>query len=408
MFLEILLFFLLGLALGVVTGLIPGLHPNTMLVVILSFAWFLDGAPFYYSLALVSAMAVSNTIVNFIPSIFVGAPEPSTSLSVVPGHRFLLEGRGYEALFLTVVGGVSVMILTAVAFPFLLWFIPFVYSMVHTYIHWLLLAVLAGLVIQEKGARKVHALLFFAVAGFAGFMLLSTLPSRQVLFPALAGLFGLSFIITSMAHSVSLPRQRTKLPEQHKVIKGGVMGWLAGMFVCILPGIGSAQAGVMANTLLRGNDRDFLVALGGINTANIMFTFIALHAISKTRSGASAAISEILGGLGINELYFITMIALLSCFVSAVFTLWIGKKYLGFITGMDYRTLNVLVLILMASLIIFFSGVTGLIVAALATVIGASCAVAGIKRMYLMGFLMLPAMLYFSGLSTGALFMLGL
>lgn len=408
MFLEILLFFAFGTVLGVVTGLIPGLHPNTMLVVILSFAWLLDGTSVYQSLALVSSMAVSNTIVNFIPSIFVGAPEPGTSLSVVPGHRFLLAGRGYEALFLTVTGGVSVMVLTVIAFPFLLWFIPFIYGMVHTYIHWLLLAMLALLLIQEKGAKKLHALAFFTIAGLAGFMLMSTIPSRLVLFPALAGLFGLSFIITSMAHSISLPTQKKRVPGEHSVIKGGVMGWLAGMFVGILPGIGSAQAGVLANTFLRGNDRDFLVALGGINTANIMFTFIALYTISKTRSGASAAISEIVGGIGLGELYFIAMIALLSCFVSAILTLWMGKKYMGFITGMDYRKMNAGVLILMLVLVMAFTGVTGIIVAALSTVIGVACAVTGIKRMYLMGFLMLPAMLYFSGLSPVAAFMLGL
>ena len=132
---------------------------------------------------------------------------------------------------------------------------------------------------QEKGIKKVHALFFFFISGMAGFILMSTLPSQQVLFPALTGLFGLSIIITSMVHSITIPEQKKGRMKRHRFIKGSVAGWIAGMFVGILPGIGSAQAGVLANTFLRGNERDFLIALGGINKANIMFTFIALHAI---------------------------------------------------------------------------------------------------------------------------------
>jgi putative membrane protein len=264
------------------------------------------------------------------------------------------------------------------------------------------------LLVQERGIKKLHALIFFVISGLSGFMLMSTLPSHQTLFPALTGLFGLSIIVTSISHSIVLPKQKTKIRNKHSFIKGGVTGWLAGMFVGILPGIGSAQAGVLANTVLRGNDKDFLVAIGGINTANIVFTFIALHAISKTRSGASAAVSEIVGILTLPDLYFIMIVALLSCFVSALATLWLGKRYMSIILKLDYRKLNISILILIVILVISFSGIIGLVVSLLCTVIGVGCAIAGIKRMYLMGFLMLPAMLYFSGLSPHVLLMLGL
>ena len=141
MFFEIIVFFVFGTALGILAGLVPGLHPNTILMTLLSFFWLLEGYPTYYILTFVVSMAVSNTIVNFIPSIFVGAPDPGTCLSVLPGHRFLVRGEGHEALFLTVVGGVSVLVFTVLALPFLLWFIPFIYGIVHMYIHSLLVAV---------------------------------------------------------------------------------------------------------------------------------------------------------------------------------------------------------------------------------------------------------------------------
>jgi putative membrane protein len=408
MFLEILLFFAVGTALGVLAGLIPGLHPNTILITLLSFFWLLDDFPLYYALALMVSMAVSNTIVNFIPSIFVGAPDPSTCLSVLPGHRLLARGEGYHALHLTVVGGVSVMMLTVLAFPFLLWFIPVVYTGIYTYMHWLLLAVLASLLVQERGIKKVHALMFFLISGIAGFILMSTLPSQQVLFPSLTGLFGISIIITSMAHSVSLPPQHERRMKRQRMMKGSVAGWLAGMFVGILPGIGAAQAGVLANSILRGREKDFLIALGGINTANIMFTFMALHAISKTRSGAAVVMSEIAGRISMGDLYFITLIALLACFVSSVLTLWLGRRAVSMLGRFSYRRINTAVLLSITALLLAFSGIGGLFIAAVCTVIGVSCAHLGIKRMYLMGFLMLPTMLYFSGLSPNVLAFLGL
>jgi putative membrane protein len=334
---EILLFFLIGTALGIITGLVPGLHPNTIFVLMLSLSW-LSGTPSIYSLlSLVVSMAVTNTIVNFIPSIFFGAPEAGTSLSVLPGHRFLLRGEGYQALFLTVVGGVYVTLLTAAALPFLLWFIPFLYSTLHMYIHILLLITLSVLLYRESGTKKLYSLLIFLVSGASGLLLLSALPSGCVLFPAFSGLFGLSILITGCIGRTTFPRQKKRRRIRCSPLKGALAGWLSGMLVGILPGIGSAQAGVLTGAILKSKEKDFLVALGGINTANIIFTFIALHALSKTRSGATAFVSEFVTSLGINEIVFIVLVSILSCFVSAAVTLFVGKRSLSRLSTIEYH-----------------------------------------------------------------------
>jgi putative membrane protein len=408
MLLEIALFFTIGTALGVLAGLVPGLHPNTLLVVLVSLFWLVEGQAAHPILALVVSMSVSNTIANFIPSIFLGAPDPDNCLSVLPGHRFLLQGKGYEALFLTVVGGVSVMLLTVLALPFILWFIPFLYVNIHTYMHWLLLAVLAMLIYHEKGVKKAYSLLVFIIAGAAGFMLLSVLPAEQVLFPALSGLFGLSIIITSITQTTSLPPQKMTRRPRFESVKGSLAGWLAGMFVGILPGIGAAQAGVLASRALGGKERDFLVALGGINTANIIFTFIALYTVQKTRSGAAWAVSEIFGGITLNDVYFILLIALLSCFISSLVTLKLGRSCIALLERANYRKLNISVLIILSSLVFAFSGVFGMVIAALCASLGLACTRMGVKRMYLMGFLMLPTILYYSGVSLGFMRIIGI
>ena len=94
----------LGMAVGVITGLLPGLHPNTLIPFFLALPFTLD--PVSAVVMLVSA-GVTNTFVNFIPSILIGAPEADSVMSVLPGHRLLLEGRGYEAIKLSVIGGLG-------------------------------------------------------------------------------------------------------------------------------------------------------------------------------------------------------------------------------------------------------------------------------------------------------------
>ena len=407
MFFEILLFTAAGSLLGIAAGLVPGLHPNTVLLLLFALPLLAYGVGPYQLISLVVSMAVTNTIVNFIPSIFLGAPEGETALSVLPGHRMLLRGEGYSALFMTVAGGIFVTLFTVISLPFMMWFIPFIYSGMHMYTHVLLLILLAVLLRMERGhAKKALSFFMFAVSGMAGFMLLSSLPQETVLFPALGGLFGLPLLIAGSSVS-SFPRQKTRRNVRFSPLKGGLAGWGSGLLVGLLPGIGSAQAGVLSNALLRGREKDFLVALGGINTANILFTFVALGTIAKARSGAATFIYEAIGVPGASELCLIALIALLSCFTASAATLWLGKRSARLLYGADYGKLNACVVIFIYAMALLFTGVAGMIILTLCTIIGLSCHMAGVKKMYLMGFLMLPTILYFSGINPAALIFMG-
>ena len=407
MLLEIALMFAIGMALGVLAGLVPGLHPNTLLVI--AVAVFLSSAPpngTYGMIALVVSMSVSNAIVNFIPSIFLGAPDPDSCLSILPGHRMLMEGRGNEALFLTIVGSVGALALTAVSLPLMVVLLPVIYEAMHAYMLPLLVALTASLLLQER--MKARSLLMFIASGAAGFMLLSAIPSDQALFPAFSGLFGASLMLGSLMKKASLPPQGHKAMMKCSWAKGTLAGWAAGLLVGIMPGIGSAQAGVLASRALKGDRRDFLVALGGISISNIIFTFIALHTIGKTRSGAAWALSEAVGSITMGELCFIMFIAALSCFASSIISLKVGKVFLGMAVKLDYGRMNLGVLVMITALVGLITGMTGLLVMALCSVMGLCCEAIGVKKMYLMGFLMLPTMLYFAGLSPYALLLLGL
>ena len=97
---ELLIWVLLGCFLGTLTGLAPGLHVNSIAVIALAFGW-----NDFNVAAMVCAMAIVHTFVDFLPSIFLGAPDSDSFQAVLPGHRMLLEGKGFEAVSLTVAGG---------------------------------------------------------------------------------------------------------------------------------------------------------------------------------------------------------------------------------------------------------------------------------------------------------------
>ena len=101
-----------GAALGTCTGIAPGLHVNTLALIMLvsypaiagmmglichAFGIGLDHVPLLVCCIIISATVV-HSFVDFIPSVFLGAPDEDTVLSILPGHRLLLVGKGLEAI----------------------------------------------------------------------------------------------------------------------------------------------------------------------------------------------------------------------------------------------------------------------------------------------------------------------
>ncbi|MBU0762952.1 MAG: tripartite tricarboxylate transporter permease, partial [Candidatus Altiarchaeota archaeon] len=97
------LFCLIGCLFGVVTGLTPGLHVNTVCVMGLSMYSRIGVDELEFALAMV-CMSVTHTFLDYIPAIFIGVPEESTALSVLPTHRLVLEGKAFDAVKITATG----------------------------------------------------------------------------------------------------------------------------------------------------------------------------------------------------------------------------------------------------------------------------------------------------------------
>lgn len=409
MFLEILLFMLLGLLFGTFTGLVPGIHPNTIFIVMASAVIGLTTTfPVELLLVFIITLAVSNTFIDFLPSILLGAPDPATALSVLPGHKFLLEGRGYEAVVLTTIGGLGVALLTLLTLPLLIYIIPVAYTLIRPVMHVLLSLVVAWMVVTEPGIRKFLALTAFFLSGMFGLVSLNAFPTGILLFPALTGLFALSTLAVSYRMKSVIPKQDKTMEIQGEHRKGILTGWLAGWLAGMLPGVGAAQAGVLAAQTLRANVRQFLTALGGINTSNIIFTFIIFYTIGKTRSGAVFAISQIVESLGPWDIVLLMLVGITTCFISVIITIKLAGIMLSLTRRINYNKLTLYVTILLILIVFALTGPVGLLAALTGTFIGLLDILFGVKRSHLMGYLLLPTILYFSGISPLVMVTLGM
>ncbi|MFH1445516.1 MAG: tripartite tricarboxylate transporter permease [Nanoarchaeota archaeon] len=408
MFLLLIGFMLLGIGVGVITGLIPGVHPNTVFIISLSLSTVLLSFGLLPVLVFIVSLAVSNTFTDFLPSILFGAPEPDSALSVLPGHKFLMEGRGYEALFLTTLGGFGVVLLTILTLPLLLYLIPFIYDFIYSSIHVILLIIVAWMIFTETGKDKIYALLAFLLVGVFGLITINSFPSSFSLFPAFTGLFAFSTLVVSFYNKTTIPPQTDVVNVTGGGGKGIVTGWLAGMLAGLLPGIGAAQAGIIAAQTLKTEIKDFLIALGGINTANIIFTLVVFYTIGKTRSGAVWTISQITDTLIINDMIVLMVVAATTCFISVIITLKIGKFLVKRMVNINYNKLTLAIITGLVLLVLIFTGPIGVLIAITGTFIGLFTIIIGIKRTHLMGFLILPTILYFSGYSYIISSLLGL
>jgi putative membrane protein len=316
----------------------------------------------------------------------------------------LLAGRGLEAIQLTVIGGIGATILFVLLTPVLLFVLPVLYTAIKHYIHWILLLIVFIMLSTEKNLIKIGwALIIFCLAGLLGLIVLNSalLPPMFVFFPLFTGLFGISTLLISLRLKVKIPQQvgEMKMVDPRLALGGIGKAFCSGMLLGIMPGVGAAQAAVLAQELTRrGGVREFLVSVGGINTAVALFSLISLYTINRARSGAAITVEKIIGDFGFDELILLLGVGLVAIGISAVLTLGMGKKLLGVVEKIPYEKISLGIICFLILLTIAFVGLPGLLVLAVSTTIGLLAPLTGVKRSHCMGVLILPVIIFYSGI----------
>lgn len=178
---------------------------------------------------------------------------------------------------------------------------------------YILISISLIMIFSER--KKFSSFLAYSLAGILGLVILNLENLNQPLLPLLTGLFGASNLLLSIKTKTQIPKQSLK--EEKTSFKKPIIGALIASPLCgFLPGLGSGQAAILGNTISRTDRKGFLVLLGATNTLVMAFSFISLYAISKTRTGAAAAIKDLIGIPSGKILLLILTVALISGIIS--------------------------------------------------------------------------------------------
>ncbi len=420
---------LLGLGTGAVTGLSPGLHVNNVAAVVLAtraswlgFVWGPLGIDDPGALGVLLscyllATAVSHGVFDFVPSVFFGAPTEETALSILPGHRMLLDGEGARAVGLAARGCVLGCALAVAFLVPLRWILGDPVGLATAFRPWtavFLAAMLAALLLAEvrTGRRKWRRLLRAAwvqlLAGALGLAVLEGpvgLPSDIALFPLFSGLFGMPTLVLSLrTEPGEIPEQSQGALEPLSFREAGhaVRGALAGAAVSWLPGLSGGAAATLAAV---GGRRKlappaFMVILGAVSTSTAVLSVSVLFMIGKARSGTAAAVRELLGPSGgwtdvltpPTAILWLAMASVVAGALAAPLASAVARFLASRWSRVDPRLLAGATLLGLSALIAVASGPLGLGVAGLACLAGLVPVRAGVRRVHLMASLLVPVL----------------
>ncbi len=402
----------LGSFIGVGLGVLPGSHINNIIPLLLSFSFVLS--PINISILIVS-IAVSQIITSYIPSIYLGAPSEDTSLSVLPGHKMLIDGRGFEAVKIMIFGGILSTIFTLFIIFFFFEYFQQIYVLSRPYVYVLIILTIAFMSGIEKKIKKIFLSLFIIVlSGVFGIFAINFpfVNQNVVLFPILSGMFGLSTLFISLREKTKIPKQKKNQKiklKNDEIVRASIFGSLFGILVGFLPAIGVSQAAILSQFLggLR-SPRMFLATLSGIDISNEIFSIFSIYLFGNPRSGASVAIQRILKEIDIGTIGVFLGSILISISVSSFLVIKFGEKISEKISRINYTLLNVFGIIYLLTLIFVFSGPWGVFISLVGCSIGILSAKLGVKRSDCMGVLLIPSLLFFLGIDSFVYSILGI
>jgi len=234
----ILIWCVAGAIAGTITGLIPGLHTNNVAVLVMASPFF--GAEIT---AFMLSMCIVQTFVDFIPSIYLGAPSPDTFEGVLPGHKMFMQGYAHEAICLTVFGGIISVAIGAALTPLFFLLIEQNSESVILFTPVVLAFALAMIVGSEKNWKKRVTAAFVVVAAATQGMFF-----YGQIFPLITGYFGIATIAYSLKEKSFQAKQKGDVNIEKGFFTSGLIGTAGGALVAVMPGIGSNVAAGIIRT----------------------------------------------------------------------------------------------------------------------------------------------------------------
>ncbi len=432
-FIYLLFWTLLGTLIAGVLSLIPALHVyNVVGFFILWWGAHLDLIPAVYVAVFFMALVVSWSIINTLPALFLGAPDESAMFVVLPGQKYMLQGKGYEAAVLTGIGGISGIVALWVLFPFSFRLMKYVKNLISPHLFWILGLIIVYIIASEwpkatlraktalgrtlEGLKSCGAgLLTLILSGFLGLMVMNRtlLPVEkafQSLMPAFVGLFAVPWVITNIISRTEIPKQyignSVDVGFSH-IVKGTVAGVLGGGFAALMPGVTGGVGGLLSgHALAQRDERIFVLSQGVSKTlyyvgAFLLFFIVPLNHL--TRGGLAWMLKPYYTAYTIADYWRIMAVMAISGGLSFLLLLPLSRFMIKLITRVNYRLVSIITTFILFAIVLAMASWMGLLIMLVATCIGLVPVMWHSRRMNCLGILLIPMFLNMAGLGVPVL-----
>lgn len=401
----------LGILCGAITGMIPGIHVNTAGAIIFASSAFLLGvfSPEFLCIFMV-AMSIAHALIEFVPSMLLGVPEEGTAMSILPGHRMVLEGRSKEAIRIVSLGGFGAILVIILMLPIFAIVLPATQEIIKPYTFIILLVVSIYLLWKLTNGKKAFmwSSVLFIFSGLLGWTMFQTPISSGISMMCIfSGLFGISTILYSLNESSFIPHQNKfyDLELNSNMLRGIFAGGVAGAILGFLPGFGPAQGSIIAQAAAGGDGEDatenFLTAISGLNTSDTLFSLICIYLIGNPRSGIAVYMNYLIPTFTVPHLMVFSFAALVAVSISFILCLKLGDSFSKLMQNIDYKKLSISVIILMIVILYIFAIIYNAPIAYITLALITSTAMGllphylGVGKSHLMGVLIIPAMVVY-------------
>ena len=428
-----------GALAGFAAGLVPGLHMNNFASAIAACAGaYATGAVHASGFVLpciLCAALTGHMFASAVGGTYLGVPD-GDSVSVLPAHRLARAGLGPVAVRSSAAGTVAgVLMASLVLLPVsIILGEPLAgYRAIQTFMLPLIVtmaALLLASTVPRCASARVRAralvtsLTFFLLSGCLGLAVLhsyysasavpevpwvapSTMSRSALLLPLFAGLFGLPNLVAALGSPVPSAVPRSECPHCSPVPRRSdlALSLLAGTMVGWLPGMTSGTA---AATLSpddggfhpgEGVERSarFIWRYAATTSAGAVMSVGALLVISRARSGTMDAVSLYMDGAqgGMSSMQ-IACVLVSSMLVSAALCHWLMRSLEPRLAGDGARRLlssrwtSLSCIAFLCALCLALTGLRGMLLLCAACLLGVLTMRAGVRRVCLMGCMMVP------------------
>ncbi|MBF0546168.1 MAG: tripartite tricarboxylate transporter permease [Candidatus Riflebacteria bacterium] len=434
---DLAYFSLLGVVVSMLVSILPALHIYNVLGIFLLFVLKFEMSMTSMQLsALAVGMIVGYSILNTVPSTYMGPGDESLSYYVLPSAQWTSQGKGFESIILTGIGALGGLVLLGILAPVFLWILPGLRSITSPHTFWIIGAVIAYILMSEwpKGVSQSRVtwnnflegwfflgigLATFFLSGLLGFIVLSRtfVPidfAFQSITPVFVGLFAIPWLITNIINVGEIPPQHVPQSidlDWELCIRGTFGGALGGFFAAFIPLVTAGIGGLLSGHATAQRDsRLFVMSYGTCKTVYYVGSFLLffIPGLSFTRGGLAWIISPLGPTITLQEYVIFIGLMLFSAGISFLLLFPFTEMILWIIEKVDYHKISLVTLFGLVPVIYLMTGFGGLAIMIVATGIGLLPVMFQARRMNLMGVLLLPVCLNMAGYGNDFLKLLGL